>query len=236
MRNNSNGRIKPAVIALFLAIIALLNVGFIALLRHNSSSSESKHNSTEDYYVITSESADSESKDSSDTDAASTEGPVITYRKSKAPTLSQDDLDNIAYLYEKAGALSAVDSEGYDITDEIDAYYSPDTSEKLRFYLLLSVTDENGNKDKIDTSFKIELTGPILMTTKTKVHVDKNSTFNYSDYILYVLDKNGDEVDTDISYLGKVDTSNPGTYVVTYYATVDGTKIERTLNVIVDDK
>ena len=149
-------------------------------------------------------------------------GPSIVYNETLVPTVTQDDLDHLAQCYVNAGALQALDSEGNDISDDIKGVYSADPGQRLRYYATFIVEDKNSEQAKVDTSFFLKPTGPVIVLTKYSEKLEVGSKFDPDSYVLLATDEGNNNLISNVTYKGKVNTSAPGRYVVQYQVTSNG--------------
>lgn len=149
-------------------------------------------------------------------------GPSLIYNEDKIPTVTQDDLDRLAQVYVESGALQALDANGTDISEDIKGVYSPDPNQMLRFYATFIVEDANSERAKIDTSFNLKPTGPVIVLSKYSEKLAVGAKFDPDSYVLYATDENLNNLIGSVTYKGKVNTSKPGRYVVQYQVTSNG--------------
>lgn len=152
----------------------------------------------------------------------SSEGPTLIYNEEIAPTMTQDDLDHLAQRYVAAGALKALDANGKDISDDIKGIYSADPNQMLRFYATFIVEDSNSERAKVDTSFNLKPTGPVIVLSKYSDKLEVGSKFDPDSYVLLATDEANNNLIGNVTYKGKVNTSKPGRYVVQYQVTNNG--------------
>lgn len=149
-------------------------------------------------------------------------GPSLIYNEDKIPTVTQDDLDRLSQVYVESGALQALDANGTDISEDIKGVYSPDPNQMLRFYATFIVEDANSERAKIDTSFNLKPTGPVIVLSKYSEKLAVGAKFDPDSYVLYATDENLNNLIGSVTYKGKVNTSKPGRYVVQYQVTSNG--------------
>ena len=146
-------------------------------------------------------------------------GPSLIYQEDKVPTVTQDDLDRLAQVYVDSGALQALDANGNDISEDIKGVYSADPNQMLRFYATFIVEDANSERAKVDTSFNLKPTGPVIVLTKYSEKLAVGSKFDPDSYVLHATDENLNNLMGSVTYKGKVNTEKPGRYVVQYQVT-----------------
>lgn len=149
-------------------------------------------------------------------------GPSLIYQEDKVPTVTQDDLDRLAQVYVDSGALQALDANGNDISEDIKGVYSADPNQMLRFYATFIVEDANSERAKVDTSFNLKPTGPVIVLTKYSEKLAVGSKFDPDSYVLHATDENLNNLMGSVTYKGKVNTEKPGRYVVQYQVTSNG--------------
>ena len=250
MRNN-NGRISGRTIAIFLVVLSMVNIGILLALRQNGTTTSKQERETTDAMELyegesvatpeptveqdsTSEGVTAEAPeiienvgdDSESTEPTATEepsetpkptaketkssrAPSLVYNEDLVPNITQDDLDHLAQRYVEAGALQATDA-------------SADPGQMLRFYATFIVEDKNSERAKIDTSFNLKPTGPVIVLTKYSEKLEVGSTFNPDSYVLLATDEGNNNLINNVTYKGKVNTSKPGRYVVQYQVTSKG--------------
>lgn len=152
----------------------------------------------------------------------SSRAPSLVYNEDLVPNITQDDLDHLAQRYVEAGALQATDASGKDISEDIKGIYSADPGQMLRFYATFIVEDKNSERAKIDTSFNLKPTGPVIVLTKYSEKLEVGSKFNPDSYVLLATDEGNNNLINNVTYKGKVNTSKPGRYVVQYQVTSNG--------------
>lgn len=145
-----------------------------------------------------------------------TGGPSLIYNEELVPTVTQKDLDNLAALYINSGAITALDADGNDISDDIKGVYSADPNQRLRFYATFLVDDANSERAKVDTSFHLNVTGPVVVLKSYSIKLNKGDKFDPDSYVLYATDAENNDLIANVSYKGKVNTDKPGRYVVQY--------------------
>lgn len=143
-------------------------------------------------------------------------GPSLIYNEELVPTVTQKDLDSLAELYINSGALTALDADGNDISSDIKGVYSADPNQRLRFYATFLVDDENSQRAKIDTSFHLNVTGPVIVLKSYSIKLNKGDSFDPASYVLYATDAEGNDLVSGVTYRGKVNTDKSGRYVVQY--------------------
>ncbi len=149
-------------------------------------------------------------------------GPSLVYNEDKIPTVTQDDLDRLAQVYVESGALQALDANGNDISEDIKGIYSADPNQMLRFYATFIVEDANSERAKVDTSFNLKPTGPVIVLSKYSEKLAVGAKFDPDSYVLHATDENLNNLIGSVTYKGKVNTSKPGRYVVQYQVTSNG--------------
>ena len=149
-------------------------------------------------------------------------GPSLIYQEDKVPTVTQDDLDRLAQVYVDSGALQALDANGNDISEDIKGVYSADPNQMLRFYATFIVEDANSERAKVDTSFNLKPTGPVIVLSKYSEKLAVGSKFDPDSYVLHATDENLNNLIGSVTYKGKVNTEKPGRYVVQYQVTSNG--------------
>ena len=148
--------------------------------------------------------------------------PSLIFKEELAPTITQDDLDHLAQRYVEAGALQATDARGKDISEDIKGIYSADPGQMLRFYATFIVDDSNSERAKIDTSFILQPTGPVIVLSKYSEKLNVGSSFDPDSYVLLATDEGNNNLISNVTYKGKVNTSVPGRYVVQYQVNSNG--------------
>lgn len=143
-------------------------------------------------------------------------GPSLIYNEELVPTVTQKDLDSLAELYINSGALTALDADGNDISNDIKGVYSADPNQRLRFYATFLVDDSSSQRAKIDTSFNLNVTGPVIVLNSYSIKLNKGDSFDPDSYILLATDADGNDLVSGVTTRGKVNTSKPGRYVVQY--------------------
>ena len=121
-----------------------------------------------------------------------------------------------------SGALQALDANGNDISEDIKGVYSADPNQMLRFYATFIVEDANSERAKVDTSFNLKPTGPVIVLSKYSEKLAVGSKFDPDSYVLHATDENLNNLIGSVTYKGKVNTEKPGRYVVQYQVTSNG--------------
>lgn len=162
---------------------------------------------------------------------------LIRLDEDNLPKVSQDDLDDLVRIYSRAGVLSAKDSDGNDITDEIRESYRPDAQNVGTFIVTFSVEDSDGATDSREISVKVKIERPILILSTDEATLKRGDTFNYWNYLVATEDIDGSPLNDAIMVQGRdFDTGEPGTYEVIYRirSKIDGTLSEKTLTITVE--
>lgn len=156
------------------------------------------------------------------TESEITGGPTLVLDESKAPVITQDDLDSLVERYVDSGALAATDANGNDISDDIYCNFSADANQMHHFRVSFIVEDESSEQAKVDTSFTMNVTGPVIVLKYYSVKMAAGGKFDPDAYILYATDENNNNLIGNVKYKGKVNTSTPGRYLIQYQVTSGG--------------
>lgn len=118
--------------------------------------------------------------------------------------------------------ISATDVEDGDITGEIQVDGKVDTAVPGEYELVYSVIDSDGNKAEIKVTITVISTNkkPTISGT-TNVSVAQNSNFDALEGVTAQDEEDGD-ITSKIQVDGKVDTTVPGEYILTYTVTDSG--------------
>ncbi|MBQ2563967.1 MAG: DUF5011 domain-containing protein, partial [Oscillospiraceae bacterium] len=84
---------------------------------------------------------------------------------------------------------------------------------------------------KVDTSFFLKPTGPVIVLTKYSEKLEVGSKFDPDSYVLLATDEGNNNLISNVTYKGKVNTSAPGRYVVQYQVTSNGKTFVTNLSV-----
>lgn len=233
--NNRTGRIVRAIIV----ILCLINIAFLAIASRrgvragNISGSRSDAADTAST-AITEYATASETTEAQRQTENNAGTPSITL-SDNLPDLTQDDLDDIVPVLKDADAISADDGNGNDITDDIEAVTTADLDNLGDFTIHFSVTNDDDETAEATADVNVEITKPILELSTYSLTLDRNAGFDDLSYVETAVDENGDDLSRAIHIDGDVDTSEAGTYNVTYYirSNIDSRRAEKTLRVTV---
>lgn len=173
----------------------------------------------------------------SDTEQETRNALLIRLDDKRLPVVSQDDLDDLVQIYSRAGVLSAEDTDGNDITDDIRESYRPDAQNLGTFVVTFSVETSDGTTDSRDVYVTVDIERPILILSTNEVTMKRGDTFNYWNYLVAAEDIDGSPLNDAIMVQGRdFDTSESGTYEVVYRirSKIDGTLSEETLTITVE--
>lgn len=173
----------------------------------------------------------------SDTEEETRNALLIRLDDKRLPVVSQDDLDDLVQIYSRAGVLSAEDTDGNDITDDIRESYRPDAQNLGTFVVTFSVEASDGTTDSRDVYVTVDIERPILILSTDQATMKRGDTFNYWNYLVAAEDIDGSPLNDAIMVQGRdFDTSESGTYEVVYRirSKIDGTLSEETLTITVE--
>lgn len=173
----------------------------------------------------------------SDTEEETRNALLIRLDDKRLPVVSQDDLDDLVQIYSRAGVLSAEDTDGNDITDDIRESYRPDAQNLGTFVVTFSVEASDGTTDSRDVYVTVDIERPILILSTDQATMKRGDTFNYWNYLVAAEDIDGSPLNDAIMVQGRdFDTSESGTYEVVYRirSKIDGTLSEKTLTITVE--
>ncbi|MEE1035240.1 MAG: hypothetical protein U0L06_11810 [Agathobacter sp.] len=146
-----------------------------------------------------------------------TASPVLTLNENLIPDLSEDDLYDLKNVLIKAGALTAEDGLGNDITDQIVWTLSAVEGEAGVFDASFSVENENRRSVGATATVSAELTSPFLLLTDDSIMVEEDSSFSISPYIKIAMDVDGSDITEYVTTDDYVNTGSTGTYNITIY-------------------
>ena len=146
---------------------------------------------------------------------ANYEGPVISLPE-ELPQINQSDLTRLVHVLSDQGLLAAEDGFGNDITSSVKVSYKADPENAQMLLVKFSVTNSRGDSASEETSIPVKLSKPLLFLTKSSVTIEQGDDFNSLLYIQTAVDQDGSSLSDSVIVTGEVDTSVPGTYILTY--------------------
>ncbi|EOH86414.1 hypothetical protein UAO_02411, partial [Enterococcus villorum ATCC 700913] len=115
--------------------------------------------------------------------------------------------------------ITAEDPEDGDLTDQVKADASGVNMSKAGDYdLKLSVTDKDGNTTEQTVTVHVidQVTDGPVINGADDVRIDERSKFDPLDGVT-AQDSEGNDLTSNLTYTGSVDTSTPGEYTIKYY-------------------
>ena len=115
--------------------------------------------------------------------------------------------------------VTAEDPEDGDLTDQVKADASGvNMSEAGDYDLKLSVTDKDGNTTEQTVTVHVidQVTNGPVINGADDVRIDERSKFDPLDGVT-AQDSEGNDLTSNLTYTGSVDTSTPGEYTIKYY-------------------
>ena len=143
--------------------------------------------------------------------------PVITLDESLIPDLSEDDLYDLKNVLISAGALSAEDGQGNDVTDSITWTLTPVADQPGTFDADFLIQNESRRSAGASYTVSAELTSPFLFLSDRNVTVARDSSFSISPYIKIAMDVDGNDITEYVACDEYVNTASSGTYNITIY-------------------
>ena len=154
---------------------------------------------------------------------------VVKVVDNTAPVI-ETTRDNVEKSYCSGEVITSID---YKATDDLDGDVTDKVvKEEKDGKVYLSVTDSNGNKTTLELPIvdKDKPSNKIVLNGSSSVNIGLNS--NYTEEGAYYSDGCGNKIDDEIDISGSVDTSNTGTYKITYTSKTDNSvTATRTVNV-----
>lgn len=135
------------------------------------------------------------------------------------PSIDDTELDSIGSIFKDSGALTAKDGYGNNITSSVETTYTILDTQATKIKATFSVTNMFGDTVTNELTMDLDRTGPLLTLTKPSDHLTLGTTFAPSSYIASATDKHGNDISTAVTTEGEIDTSKPGTYLITYKLT-----------------
>ena len=131
------------------------------------------------------------------------------------PEVTPDTAGSIVSLLLDEGTLSVDDGFGNEAADKLTASYETDSrnSSILHYTFFYDSMFGDDIYRKVDT----KMTGsPVLILRENEVTVPRDSDYNPFDNIVSATDADGEDAKKDVVCTGRVNTSKPGIYPVTY--------------------
>lgn len=145
-------------------------------------------------------------------------GPSIKVAKDH-PSIDDTELDSIASIFKESEALTATDGYGNDITSSVETNYTITDLKAHQMKLGFAVTNMFGDTATLILEMELDRTGPLLTLTKESDRLAVGTQFEPTSYIASATDKKGNDISTSVTTEGDIDTSKPGTYLLTYKLT-----------------
>ena len=133
-----------------------------------------------------------------------------------SPSIDDTELDSIADIFKDSGAITALDGYGNTITSSIEAAYTIANSKATKIKVGFQVTNMFGDTASKVIEMDLDRTGPLLTLTKQTDHLNLGTVFEPTTYIASATDQAGHDISTAVIAQGDIDTSKPGTYMLTY--------------------
>lgn len=162
-------------------------------------------------------------------------GPSIQLSES-LPSVSEDNLNDMATYLSKAGALKVLDGYDNDISNSVTCEWTHDTQNPLTLHVTFHIENRFLDTAVSKADLTLQLKKPYLSLSATTIKLAPNAPFDPYSYVQIAMDPDGHLLTDAVSVTGNVDTSTPGTYRLSYTLSDSSGKSssEKFLNVVVE--
>lgn len=162
-------------------------------------------------------------------------GPSIQLSES-LPSISEDNLNNMAAYLSKADALKALDGYDNDISSSVTCEWTHDTHNPLTLHVTFQIENRFLDTAVAKANLSLQLKKPYIALSATTIKLARNAPFDPYSYVQIAMDQDGNLLPEAVTVTDNVDTSAPGTYTLSYTVSDSSgkTSSEKFLNVVVE--
>ena len=142
-------------------------------------------------------------------------GPSIQLSES-LPSISEDNLNNMATYLSKADALKAFDGYDNDISSSVTCEWTHDPNDPLTLHVIFQIENRFLDTAVSKADLNLQLKNPYLALSATTIKIPQNTSFDPYSYIQIAMDQDGNLIPEAVTITGDVDTSTAGIYTLSY--------------------